>query len=125
MRVLLIDDTPEIAELLAIALRDRGYDVAVSGFTAEIGPLVVRERATAAVFDCAAFEMSESLYDALRADPVHPDLPIVIVTDTPDAAVASLTGRQASRVLLVPKPFRGSDVVRALDQLLDGGPPAG
>ena len=80
--------------------------------------------AAAVVFDCAAFEMSESLYDALRGDPAHPDVPIVIITDTPDAAVASLTGRQARRVLLVTKPFRGSDVVRALDQLLDSGPPA-
>ena len=33
-RILLIDDTPEIAELLTFALRDRGYDVVATGFTA-------------------------------------------------------------------------------------------
>ena len=30
-RILLIDDTPEIAELLSFALRDRGYEVVASG----------------------------------------------------------------------------------------------
>ena len=32
-RILLIDDTPEIAELLTFALRDRGYEVFAAGYT--------------------------------------------------------------------------------------------
>jgi len=51
----------------------------------------------------------------------HPDraaLPIVIVSDTPEKADASLRARQADHVLLIPKPFSGSQIARALNQLL-------
>jgi hypothetical protein len=62
--------------------------------------------------------MSESLFDAVRHHPDHLEIPIVIISDTPEQADASLRGRAARRVLLVPKPFMGSQVAMALDQLL-------
>lgn len=117
-RVLLIDDTPEIADLLTFALRDRGYDVAVSGYTDSINELVDEQRADALVLDCSIFHMSESLFDMVRDHPAHAALPVVIISDTPEKADASLRARQAERVLLIPKPFSGSHVARALDQLL-------
>lgn len=65
--------------------------------------------------------MSESLFDAVRSHPDHRELPIVIVSDTPEQADESLRARQAARVLLIPKPFTGSQVARALDELLATG----
>ena len=117
-RILLIDDTPEIAELLTFALRDHGYDVVASGFTAEISELVAEHQTDALVLDCSVFEMSESLFDTVRARAESAALPVVIISDTPEKADASLRARQAERVLLIPKPFSGSHVARALDQLL-------
>ena len=117
-RILLIDDTPEIAELLSFALRDRGYEVIASGFTDGVTDLVTAHRADALVLDCSVYEMSESLFDAVRDAPNQAGLPIVIISDTPEKADASLQARQAERVLLIPKPFTGSQVARALDQLL-------
>lgn len=117
-RVLLIDDTPEIAELLTFALRDRGYEVVVAGFTGLVNDLVIEQRANALVLDCSAFDMSESLLDTVRGHPDHTDLPVVIISDTPEEADASLRARRARRVLLIPKPFTGSQVARALDELL-------
>ena len=117
-RILLVDDTPEIAELLTFALRDRGYEVSASGYTTAVNDLVVDERADAVVLDCSVFTMSESLFDIVRDHPDHAELPIVIISDTPDQADASLRTRQARRVLLVPKPFTGSQIARALDELL-------
>ena len=116
-KVLLIDDTPEIAELLSFALRDRGYDVSVSGYDTSINELVQQNQAEALVLDCSIFNMSESLYDSVRDDERHADLPVVIISDTPEIAVASLRRRRARRVRIVPKPFTGSDVVRALEEL--------
>lgn len=116
-KVLLIDDTPEIAELLSFALRDRGYDVSVSGYDTSINELVQQNEAEALVLDCSIFNMSESLYDSVRDDERHADLPVVIISDTPEIAVASLRRRRARRVRIVPKPFTGSDVVRALEEL--------
>jgi DNA-binding response OmpR family regulator len=124
-RVLLIDDTPEIAELLSFALRDRGYGVVATGFTATVNERLADERADALVLDCSVYEMSESLFDIVRSDPAHADLPIVIISDTPEKADASLRSREAEHVLLIPKPFTGGQIARALDQLLSGsGQPA-
>ena len=123
-RILLIDDTPEIAELLTYALRDRGYDVVSSGFDTAIGELAREHQADAIVLDCSVYEMSESLFDALRGDPDHGTLPVVIVSDTPEKADASLRARNAEHVLLIPKPFTGAQVARALDELLESTPSA-
>ena len=122
-RVLLIDDTPEIAELLSFALRDRGYGVVAMGFTATVNERLADERADALVLDCSVYEMSESLFDLVRSDPAHAALPIVIVSDTPEKADASLRAREAEHVLLIPKPFTGGQIARALDQLLSGPTP--
>ena len=118
-RILLIDDTPEIAELLTFALRDRGYEVFASGYAATVNELVLEQHADALVLDCTAFDMSESLFDSVRHHPNHAGLPVVIISDTPEEADASLRSRNARRVLLVPKPFTGGQVASALDQLLE------
>ena len=117
-RILLIDDTPEIAELLTFALRDHGYDVVATGYTDAVGERVVDERADALVLDCSVFENSASLFDIVRGEPSLANLPVVIISDTPEKADASLRQRQAERVLLIPKPFTGAHVARALEQLL-------
>ena len=120
-RVLLIDDTPQIAELLSFALRDHGYGVVATGFTTAVNERLADERADALVLDCSVYEMSESLFDIVRGDPALADLPIVIISDTPEKADASLRSREAEHVLLIPKPFTGGQVARALDQLLAAG----
>jgi DNA-binding response OmpR family regulator len=117
-RILLIDDTPEIAELLSFALRDHGHEVFASGYASAINELVVEQRANAVVLDCTAYDMSEALFDSLRADPDHAELPVVIITDTENEADVSLRSRNARRVSLVPKPFTGSQVAQALNELL-------
>jgi two-component system phosphate regulon response regulator PhoB len=118
-RVLIIDDTPEIAELLTFSLRDHGYEAFSSGYTAGVNELVREHQADAVVLDCTAYEMSEALFDAVRQSADHAEFPVVIISDTPEEADKSLRSRKAQKVLLVPKPFTGSQVARALDQLLE------
>ena len=118
-RILLIDDTPEIAELLTFALRDRGYEVSAAGYTVTVNELIREQRADALVLDCTTFDMSESLFDAVRDDPNHVALPVVIISDTPEEADASLRSRKAQGVSLVPKPFTGAQVASALNDLLE------
>jgi len=118
-RILLIDDTPEIAELLSFSLRDAAYEVFASGYTTTVNELIRAHQADALVLDCTSFDMSEALFDAVRHTSDHAEFPVVIISDTPDVADASLRARKAQRVLLVPKPFTGSQVANALGQLLD------
>jgi DNA-binding response OmpR family regulator len=117
-RILLIDDTPEIAQLLTFALRDHGYEVFAEGFTDTVNDLIRDLKADALVLDCSTFDMSESLFDVVRHNPEYTEFPIVIISDTPEKADASLTSRNAQKVLLIPKPFTGSQVARALADLL-------
>ena len=121
-RILLIDDTPEIAELLTFSLRDLGHEVFAEGYTNAVNELIAEHRADAVVLDCTAYDMSESLFDSVRHHPNHAEFPVVIISDTPELAEASLRSRKARRVLLVPKPFTGAQVGRALAQLLEQAP---
>lgn len=118
-RILLIDDTPEIAELLSFSLRDAGYEVFPSGYTVSVNELIREHQADALVLDCTSFDMSEALFDAVRHSSDHAEFPVAIISDTPEVADASLRARKAQRVLLIPKPFTGSQVARALGQLLE------
>jgi CheY-like chemotaxis protein len=118
-RILLIDDTPEIAELLTFSLSDLGYSVFAEGYTTAVNELILEQRADAIVLDCSAFEMSEALFDSVRNHPSHSEFPVVIISDTPEKADASLRSRKAQKVLLVPKPFTGTQVATALAQLLE------
>ena len=120
-RVLLIDDTPEIAELLTYALRERGHDVIWQGFVTDINELVAGQHADAVVLDCSVLSNSEQLFDEIRSDSAHASLPVVLVSDTPEAADRSLRSRNAERVFLIPKPFTGGQIARALDELLSTG----
>ena len=117
-RILLIDDTPEIAELLTFALRDRGYEVFATGYTTSVNELLLEQRADALVLDCSVYDMSESLFDTVRHLPNLAELPVVIISDTPEEADSSLRSRNAQKVMLIPKPFTGAQVARALDELL-------
>ena len=120
-RILLIDDTPEIAELLTYALRERGHDVVWQGFVTDINELVTGQHADAVVLDCSVLSNSEQLFDEIRSDPAHASLPVVLVSDTPESADRSLQSRRAQRVFLIPKPFTGGQIARALDELLSAG----
>lgn len=93
------------------------------GFVTDINELVTEHQAAAVVLDCSVFNMSEALFDELRSDAAHAALPIVIVSDTPEVADKSLRARRAEHVLLIPKPFTGSQIARAIDQLLTSSAP--
>jgi CheY-like chemotaxis protein len=95
--------------------------VTAHGFDTGVGGLITEHQAEAIVLDCSVLQMSESLFDLLRDDPDFERFPVVIVTDMPEKAVAGLRARQAKHVKLVPKPFTGSQVARALDEVLERG----
>ena len=117
-RILLIDDTPEIAELLTFALRDQGYDVFSTGYVTDVSELIIEQHVDGVVLDCSVYDMSESLFDSVREHPDLAELPVVIISDTPEEADASLRSRNAKNVFLIPKPFTGAQVARALGELL-------
>jgi DNA-binding response OmpR family regulator len=121
VRILLIDDTPEIAELLTFALRDRGFEVVSGGYGDDVVALIESHHPHALVVDCTMLKMSVSIFDAVRERQALADFPVVLVSDTPEKADVELNAREARRVLLIPKPFTASQIARALDELLGTG----
>jgi DNA-binding response OmpR family regulator len=103
---------------LSFSLRDHGFEVFASGFTDSINELVAEQKADALVLDCSVYNMSETLFDTVRYDPANAQLPVVIISDTPEEADRSLRAREATNVMLIPKPFTGSHVARAVSELL-------
>ena len=85
---------------------------------AAVNELIREHQADALVLDCTSFDMSEALFDAVRHSSDHVEFPVAIISDTPELADASLRARKAQKVLLIPKPFTGSQVATALSQLL-------
>ena len=90
-----------------------------TGIHTGVNELIEEQHADALVLDCTSYDMSEALFDAVRHHPDHGELPVVIISDTPEIADASLRSRKARRVLLVPKPFTGAQVAKALGDLLE------
>jgi len=117
-RILLIDDTPEIAELLTFALRDRGHEVFATGYTTSVNELLAEHHADALVLDCSGFDMSDTLFDSVREDANYATLPVIIITDIAQQAEHVLRSRNAQNVLIVQKPFTAGQVANALAQLL-------
>ena len=91
----------------------------LAGYPSGINEVIAQQRPDAVVIDCSAFELSESLFDTLRDDQSHAELPVVLISDTPDEALRSLRARRARHARLVPKPFSGSQVAQALKELLE------
>jgi DNA-binding response OmpR family regulator len=118
-RVLIIDDTPETAELLSFALRDRGHEVFATGYTTSVNELLREQHADALVLNLSTWDMSEWLFDSVRDDAAQHKLPVVIISDTIETVESKLRERKAQRVLLVSKPFTGGQVAQALAQLLE------
>ena len=118
--ILVVDDEIDIRELMAGILADEGYETRVASDSDGTLAAIANRRPHLVVLDVW---LQGSRLDGIQVLDVlkreHPDLPVVIISDTPDIAVASLRRRRARRVRLVPKPFSGSDVVRALEELFE------
>jgi len=55
------------------------------------------------VLDCSTYDMSESLFDIVRHQPEYAEFPIVIISDTPEMADASLAKRKRAKSFADPE----------------------
>jgi two-component system response regulator HydG len=118
-RVLVVDDRAEMAEMIADALRDRGYDGVAVTSGREALRVLRSERVDAMVTDLRMPEIDGlDLLDAsLELDPSRP---VIVMTayGTLQTAMES-SGRRAYRYVI--KPFRVDLLVRILEQALSIG----
>ena len=116
VRVLVVDDEPNIAELLAMALRLEGWDIAVAHSGAKAVAAARKERPDAVVLDIMLPDF-DGLEVMRRIRSQQPELPVLFLTarDSVEDRVAGLT---AGGDDYVTKPFSLEEVVARLRALL-------
>ncbi|MBL8165009.1 MAG: response regulator [Anaerolineae bacterium] len=113
-RILVVEDYPVTQRMLALALRNHGYDVLIAGNGREALRLLDDQTADLALIDIAMPEMDGiDLLRHLRTDNRFVGLPVIMVSASgqdEDRAVCLATGANDYIV----KPVRPSDLIEAV-----------
>lgn len=106
MRILLVDDDPEIQHVVAFALTNQGgFDVVCAADAAGALAEARRERPGAIVLDVQLPDADgPTLYARLQAEPSLAGVPVVFLTGTADPAAAERLLALGARGVLT-KPF--------------------
>lgn len=119
-KILVVDDDPEMHELISFALKRHGYDV-VSAHDAFEGLRVLAETSV----DLAMLDIMMPNMDGLEMlstlRPDHPNLRVIMMTaiSTPEAAVSALRDQACD---FLAKPFDIGDLISAVDTALSMSP---
>lgn len=122
MRVLIVDDSPQVATTLEIALSHAGWDTAIAHDAAgalEMVSLLPSLDAVVTDLDMPRVD-GYSLIAALRAHPRAAGAAVIVTSGStaPDAASQALA---AGANAFFPKPYSPAAVRQALDRLVSGG----
>jgi two-component system, OmpR family, response regulator len=116
VRVLVVDDEPNIAELLAMALRLEGWEVVVAHSGARAVAAVRKERPDVVVLDIMLPDF-DGLEVMRRVRTQQPELPVLFLTAR-DSVEDRVVGLTAGGDDYVTKPFSLEEVVARLRALL-------
>ncbi|HET7387719.1 MAG TPA: response regulator [Nocardioidaceae bacterium] len=117
-RVLVVDDSAAIRELIAVNLRLEGFDVAVAE-DGEAALAIIKQFAPAVVTLDVVMPRLGGLETAqrLRADPATAGIGIVMVTGRTQPADRALA-EDAGVDVFVPKPFEPNELIDVVNRLL-------
>ena len=120
-RVLVVDDSTVIRDLIAVNLELEGYDVLRAGDGVEALEMIAAERPDVVTVDVVmprlgGFEMVERL----RADPATADIPVVMVTGRASAADRA-RGEEVGVDAYLTKPFEPAELVDTVARLIRDG----
>ncbi len=122
-KILVVDDTPPMVELLRCALSDAGYATGCAASGEEALRKVRRSRPDLIVLDLVLPGISGfSVLEELRADSATSWIPIVVITGMP-GAIPRMAGLEMGADAYFNKPFDVSQLVSRVKDLLDHRPP--
>ena len=114
-RILVLDDSEIVLEVIAMALEGAGYEVITLSDPAQLAETCAREQPAVAVVDIGLPTLStDELADLVRKE-VH--APVILYSDRGGAELAHLVTRSGARVALRKDPD-GAELVREIDRLL-------
>jgi len=129
LRILVVDDEPDILETLEISLNRRGFTVETAADGLAGLDQAKRNPPDAMILDvmlpgCNGYEVSRMLKEWMEIDPEAPVFPIMLLTarkvDSPDREKFVATWSRADACLY--KPFEMKDVVETLERLTQAAP---
>ena len=117
--VLVVDDEFGIADLLDMVLTDEGYRVVTAMNGRDGLDLMSREAPELVLSDYMMPVMDgAAMLARIRAEPAFQDIPVVMMSSMPEAAVAE---RCTGYAAFLRKPFRLTDAVDIVKQLIGMG----
>lgn len=102
-KLLVVDDEPEVRQLLQEFLSGRGYDVMLAGSGQEALATLKAEKLDLVLLDVAMPEM-DGVETLRRIVGLHPSVPVIMVTANTDISVTSKLLAMGA-VDYIPKPF--------------------
>jgi CheY-like chemotaxis protein/anti-sigma regulatory factor (Ser/Thr protein kinase) len=119
-KILIVDDDPELHEMVSFAIKQEGYDVLQAYDAFEAFDIIDKERVDLALLDVMMPKM-DGLMMLSRLREQNQDLPVIIMTalSTPEAAVSALRD-QASDFLA--KPFDVQQLLSAINTAFELAP---
>jgi CheY-like chemotaxis protein len=116
-RVLLAEDDVDARELLAMLLRDAGYEVEEAGDGREALASIVREPPSLLITDCNMPNMSgNELVELLALDARLRSIPAIVISALKQLVLP------ANVIVFLTKPFKVEQLLRAVRDCLDGSP---
>jgi CheY-like chemotaxis protein len=120
-RVLVVDDSTVIRDLIAVNLELEGYDVLRAADGLEALELVADERPDVVTVDVVMPRMDGfEMVERLRADPATADIPVVMVTGRA-AAADRARGEEVGVDAYLTKPFEPAELVDTVARLIRDG----
>lgn len=120
--IVVVDDTPEILDLLAVVLADEGFDVICCDVAEQAVEVIADASPALVIVDLTMAGMqSWGLVDALTSDPRTRQTPFIVCSGavqelrTAEARVRELGGA------VLAKPFDLDDLTRMIRDLIQGG----
>ncbi len=115
-RVLVVDDEFSSAEVLALVLREEGYEVTVASNGRQALDALERAAPDAIVTDYMMPVMNGAeMLRRVRADPRYARIPVVLMSGVPEERLAGFDGRYDR---FLHKPFDIAQLMQALQALL-------
>ena len=120
MRILVVDDTLSLLDLIRDLLESGGYEVFTCLMAREAYPRAVRLRPDLVMLDIVMPEVSGwDVLDHIRRDPRLVHVPIVICTAWAEQAAARMRELRQPNLWLLPKPFDADELLDTAAEALE------
>lgn len=111
--IVVVDDTPELLDLLESLLTDEGYRVITCQQATRAHALIARERPDLVMLDLRMTGVAEwEVLDALKADDATADIPVIVCSGAVDELQAAAPRLRALGCDVLVKPFDINDLIQ-------------